>query len=114
MVNVVSYKKLIEDTPQAMTYQEREDLKILASDLAQTKDADSLRDLLVMIAHWMRQVPEIPFSIYASNWIHADRDVTQKLKDAFPLKGKRMIGDKCSDWNSNRYIPEHHLSRRKT
>ena len=114
MVNVVSYKKLLEATPQAMTYQEREDLKYIASELASNGDTDSLFNLVTLIAHWMRQLPTIPFSVYASNWIHADRDVTQKLKDAFPLKGKRMIADKCSDWNSNRYIPEHHLPRRKT
>jgi hypothetical protein len=81
------------DTPQAMTYDEREALKAFA------RDNQNLQETILMIAHWMRQDTKINFSSYAANWAagHRETDATAMQKE-WPLKGTRHIKDGGSDW----------------
>ena len=80
---------------QEMTYQEREILKHFDFEGQE-------KHVLVMIAHWHRQRKPVKFSDYAANWAVAsiNRVDVSKLLEAWPLKGKRMIADGCSDWGS--------------
>lgn len=81
---------------QEMTYQERELLK--SFDFGNQE-----KQVLIMIAHWMRQSEQIPFSLYAAHWAAADLSAprnTSKLQEAWPLPGARMIADGFSEWGS--------------
>lgn len=84
------------ETPQVMTYKEREHLKECIPFFG-----DEARHVLTMIAHWHRQSTPVSFTRYAANWAAAQ---TQRgcstLRQAWPLEGPRMIQDGCSDWNS--------------
>lgn len=88
-------KKIVNETMQSMTYEEREHLK-------HTNFGDQSEEVIRMIAHWHRQRKPVPFSDYAANWAAAEmrRDVS-KLRTAWPLRGERRILDNCSDWQFN-------------
>ena len=80
---------------EVITYEEREKLKYIAS------RGFCLAECLTMIAHFARQTERIEFSLYASNWIEAEkRKDLSALKEFFPFSGKRRIADNCSDWDS--------------
>lgn len=94
-------------TPMFMDYPERENLKGLASELEDEKDAGALRLIIMMIAHWMRQGERVCFADYAANWLAADRGdhpdynlAVARLKTEFPLRGERRIADGYSEWGS--------------
>lgn len=78
-----------------MTYDEREGLKRFA------QNGKCLADTLVMIAHWMRQVQDVTFTGYASNWSEANRDRNiGAMRAQWPLTGPRFIADNTSEWGS--------------
>ena len=80
---------------QSMCYEERELLKKLAHGNSGHKE------LLIMIAHWMRQDCEILFSVYASHWAEAqDENVfdTSLIKNTWPLREPLRIEKGGSDW----------------
>lgn len=85
---------MIEETSQAMTYEEREHLKTC-------RFGDQAHEVIRLIAHWHRQSKKVAFSLYASNWAEAEkRRNVSMLRAAWPFSGKRMIKDNCSDWDS--------------
>lgn len=88
------------DTPQHMTYEERENLKLFAAIATSNGDTKALSDALTMIAHWHRQPVQIEFTNYASNWVAARLDLSATMRETWPFHGKRQIKDCCSDWNS--------------
>lgn len=78
-----------------MTHSEREGLKQFAS------RRKNLHETLVMIAHWMRQPKPVAFGLYAANWAAAEQRLdVEAMRCQWPLIGKRMIADNCSDWGS--------------
>jgi len=86
---------------QAMSHQEREHLKHSIGYF----DGQE-KEVITMIAHWMRQPIKIEFSLYAANWAAAQkRKDVSRLQKVWPLETKRMIADNCSDWGSFSTIP---------
>ena len=84
------------ETPQAMTYHEREKLKQFASKCRSDGDTESATEMLTLIAHWMRQRDPVPFEDYAANWIESQRNRTdgivlgtERMATAYPLTGDR-------------------------
>ena len=93
------------ETQQEMTYQEREKLKQFASQCQRDGDTESATEMLILIAHWMRQIDLVPFEDYAANWIQSQRNrkdgqplATDRMAGEYPLKGDRQIPDSMSDW----------------
>jgi hypothetical protein len=78
-----------------MTYVERESLKTFAS------RGECVADVLIMIAHWMREPHDVTFTGYASNWAEANRGRgVEPIRKQWPLSGPRSIADGSSEWGS--------------
>ncbi len=80
-----------------MTYDEREHLKAFAD------QGENLAEVVVMIAHWMREPMFVPFGLYAAHWAAAQQtsDVSA-MRHHWPLEGRRMIADNQTAWGSYR------------
>jgi hypothetical protein len=79
----------------AMTYAEREKLKVFAS------RGKCLDAMLRAIAHWMRQGVNVSFSAYVSNWAEANRSQkfdVEAIREQWPHSGPRFIANECTDW----------------
>jgi hypothetical protein len=94
---IMKNNDFINEPLHKMFYGEREKLKAVAEQLP----TEELRQLVVLIAHWMRNPPRVHFDEYAANWIASEKRVNlDNLKSFYPLHGKRMIADNHSDWGS--------------
>ena len=76
----------MKETPQVMTYEEREHLKRHSYDFG-----DQASEVLIMIAQWMAQVKPVSFTEYASQWADANgkSQEVSKLREAWPLERTR-------------------------
>jgi len=79
----------------SMTYTEREALKTFA------KRGECLSEVLVAIAHWMREPQDVTFTGYISNWAEANqREEGDPIMMQWPLNGPRLIAKGSSEWGS--------------
>jgi hypothetical protein len=79
----------------SMTYAEREALKSFA------QRGECLSEVIVAIAHWMREAQDVTLTGYISNWAEANQSQkTAPMRKQWPLSGPRMIADGSSEWGS--------------
>lgn len=89
---------------QDMTYREREDLKKTAFVLQQSGDIETLRAIVLMITHWMRQRAGITFSDYAAHWSAAgnaepiSQIANTSMREIFPLREPCKLEHRKTDW----------------
>ena len=85
---------------QEMTYREREHLKKFAYECQRNGDVKSATEMLILVAHWMRQCEPVAFHEYASEWIESMRDrdeitvfATDRMAKEYTLDGKSRLRD---------------------
>ena len=86
-----------DETPplHSMTYSEREALKSFA------RAGESLEELIVFIAHWLRCPMDVSFSGYVAHRAAAETAVdVSAIRRQWPVNGPRMIADGSSEWGS--------------
>lgn len=83
------------ESSHSMSYVEREDLKTFAA------SGRELKQVLIMISHWMRVTQDVTFSGFAANWAVANQSLgTEAIQEKWPLRGARFIADGSSEWGS--------------
>lgn len=84
---------------QEMTYLEREDAKRVKNHVTK----DELEWFVTIICHWHRQAQIINFTLYASNWIRANkhRFYLDNLERLYPHSGAVHIENGGSDFYPN-------------
>lgn len=103
------YKRL-----KTMSFNEAEKLSELASRWLLAGDIQSLCATQIMIAHWMRQSVGVGFSVFASQWVEAQRNghtkSTAAMAEAWPFDGeyhmyqhgsvyyRRKVNPTARDW----------------
>ncbi len=112
----MSIKKTNGESYHHMSYRERELLKSFARECAKNGDIESLESSLVMIAHFMRQRIDVPFSEYAGQWCAARNSsrliATMAMRTVWPLLTERHIDDGGTDYQGGGW-PEVSLDQRR-
>jgi hypothetical protein len=77
---------------KSMSYEEREALKQLAGDLSYAGKTHDLKELITMIAHWMRCSLNVTFSDYAANWADVQtQEGVEAIRQKWPLNSAATV-----------------------